>query len=227
MLKFLFRLKHKQRLNDFIFYLIRKKTDEEIEKERLQREQLEKDKPKEPSKNNQKPGIRFSISGGSSDYYDVERDNLKRKNPKKDEIEKEKVKRLIDELLKDKTSVVNFDEIRELTFVEMVRLYIKEKNLKDPDVYKAGLMDRRLFSKIINDINYKPSKDTVISFIFALKLSLYEAMDLLDRAGYTLSHSVKRDIVIEYFIKEKEYDLVKINNLLYEIRVKEIGRIVD
>jgi hypothetical protein len=85
-------------------------------------------------------------------------------------------------------------------------------------------MDRRLFSKIICNDNYKPSKDTALALIFALRLSLSEAMDMLERAGYTLSHSIQRDIIIEYFIKEKVYNLNNINAFLYNMGEKIIGR---
>ena len=111
-----------------------------------------------------------------------------------------------------------------LTFVQMVQGYMRKKKLVETQVYKAALMDRRLFSKIMCDVNYKPSKDTAIALIFALKLSIAEARDLLERAGYTLSHSIRRDIMIEYFIKEGIYNLDNINAFLYNMYEKIIGR---
>lgn len=111
-----------------------------------------------------------------------------------------------------------------LTFVQMVQGYMRKKKLAETQVYKAALMDRRLFSKIMCDVNYKPSKDTAIALIFSLKLSLAEARDLLERAGYTLSHSIRRDIMIEYFIKERIYNLDNVNAFLYNMYEKIIGR---
>ena len=111
-----------------------------------------------------------------------------------------------------------------LSFVEKLLLHIRQKDLFEPDVYKSAQMDRRLFSKIISNKDYQPSKDTVLALVFALKLSLEEAKDLLDRAGYTLSHSLKRDIIVEYFIKEKVYNLNNINAFLYNMNEKIIGR---
>ena len=72
--------------------------------------------------------------------------------------------------------------------------------------------------------DYQPSKDTVLALVFALKLNLTEAKDLLERAGYTLSHSIKRDIILEYFIKEGIYNLNNINAFLYNMNEKVIGR---
>ena len=102
--------------------------------------------------------------------------------------------------------------------------YIREKDLTEPEVYKAAQIDRRLFSKIISNKDYKPSKDTVLAFIFALRLTLGEGKDLLERAGYTLSHSIRRDIILEYFIKERVYNLNNINAFLYNMSEKIIGR---
>ena len=95
---------------------------------------------------------------------------------------------------------------------------------KNSAIYNAAKMDRRLFSKIMSDRNYKPSKDTAIALVLALHLNLEQAEDLLKRAGYSLSHSNKRDIVIEYFIREEVYDLMVINDVLYKLGEKKIGR---
>ena len=111
-----------------------------------------------------------------------------------------------------------------LSFVDKLIQYIDAQGLKDSAVYKAAGIDRRLFSKIISDRGYRPSKDTAVALALALKLSLFEAEDFLSRAGYVLSHSSKRDIIIEYFIKERVYDLGIINEVLYSLGEKTLGR---
>lgn len=116
------------------------------------------------------------------------------------------------------------DKHLNVTFTEALALYIREKGWRDSRVYKAAQMDRRLFSKIMSDRNYKPSKDTALSLVIALELSLKQAEDLLSRAGYTLSHSSKRDVIIEYFIREEIYDLSDINEVLFLLDQKIIGR---
>lgn len=110
------------------------------------------------------------------------------------------------------------------TFVDGVMNIIRVKGYKDSDVYKAAYIDRRLFSKIMSNRQYKPSKDTAVAIAFALKLTTEQANDLLARAGYTLSHSSRRDIILEYFFKEKIYNLVDINEVLYNLNEKIIGR---
>ena len=111
-----------------------------------------------------------------------------------------------------------------MSFVDKMLDYINIKHLRDSDVYKAAQVDRRLFSKIVSDRSYKPAKDTCIALSLALKLSLSEANDILSRAGYVLSHSSKRDVVIEYFFREQIYNLNDVNEILFRLEQKLIGR---
>ena len=125
-------------------------------------------------------------------------------------------------------SIADLDAVLERaakqSFVDRVIEIIRQKGVRDSAVYKAAQIDRRLFSKIMSDKYYKPAKDTAIAIALALQLPLAEANDLLERAGYILSHSNKRDIVIEYFIRERMYSLNKINSVLEMLYLKPIGR---
>ena len=109
-------------------------------------------------------------------------------------------------------------------FVEQMEELIREKKLKDSTVYKAAQIDRRLFSKIVSDRSYKPAKDTCLAIALALELTPSQADDLLSRAGYTLSHSNKRDVVLEFCFNEKIYDVNMVNDLLYRLGEKTLGR---
>ena len=103
----------------------------------------------------------------------------------------------------------NIDDLMnqiEETFSQRLLRMIDERGMSDSEVYNKAYVDRRHFSKIRNDINYTPNKKTVLAFSIALELSLDEAKDLLNSAGYALSRSSKTDIIIAYFLQNKIYD---------------------
>jgi len=101
-------------------------------------------------------------------------------------------------------------------FAETLAELIKQSGKKNSEIYKKANVDKKLFSKIINNPGYHPSKGTALAFAIALELDLDETKDLIGKAGYTLSHSSKFDIIVEYFILQKHYHVLDINIALFD-----------
>lgn len=108
----------------------------------------------------------------------------------------------------------DFLEDLEPTFSQTLFRFIKEKDISETECYKNANLDRRLFSKIRSNDDYQPHKNTVFALIIGLKLNLDEAEELLDCAGYSISHSIKLDMIMEYLINKQIYDILLVNEIL-------------
>jgi O-acetyl-ADP-ribose deacetylase (regulator of RNase III) len=109
------------------------------------------------------------------------------------------------------------------SFSQSLLKLIDLKGKTDIEVYKKANLDRKLFSKIRSDKSYMPSKTTALALAIALELSFEETNDLLRCAGFTLSNSQKLDVIVTYFIKHKDYDIYKINTVLFSYDLKTLG----
>ena len=110
------------------------------------------------------------------------------------------------------------------TFSEKLREYLMVHEGKDSAIYGDGAMSRQLFNKIINASDYTPKKSTAIQLAIGLHLSLEQTQDLLSSAGYVLTHSDKRDVVVEYCIKKKIYKVVEIDIALEQYGLACLGK---
>ena len=101
------------------------------------------------------------------------------------------------------------------SFQQALFRLIDERGMKDADCYRNANVTKATFSKIRSNPDYHPKKQTALAFAVALKLDLQETEHLLRTAGYALSKSSKSDIIVEFFIMKKMYNIGRINEFLY------------
>lgn len=151
-------------------------------------ERLKEKQKEEPSAPKEEPKVHYSIS------------------VREEPIKEHWFKRL-------KKSIESIFETED-TFTQRLWKLIDQKGLSDVEVYKRANLDRKLFSKIRNQKSYKPSRGTAIALVIALELSMEETRDLLARTGIVLCKTNKSDVIVAFFIENKQYDMSLINEAL-------------
>ena len=116
-----------------------------------------------------------------------------------------------------------YDEVKSETFSEMLMRLIGESGEKNSAVYSRANIDRRHFSKIVNNINYRPSKETALAFAIALKLNFEKTQKFLSSAGYTLTKNNLGDVIVNFFIDKKIFDINAVNSALYDYEQPLLG----
>ncbi len=208
-----------------------KKSKEELEKEeelRLKKKEEEKQKKKEKLASLQRNGREKASYTALKTLRQLETKCFKNKTIVKKLCQREgiivNILKTIREKVKQKPddnlffSTLNNSILLVPTFSEMLVEFMKNKGLESKDVYVAANLDRRLFSKIMTDTYYSPSKETAIYLCLALHLNFDEASEFLATAGYTLSRSKLSDIVIEFFIRTQNYSIEDLDSVVCEIQ---------
>ena len=113
----------------------------------------------------------------------------------------------------------SLDEVlggNEDTFQQRLFKLIDASGMDDVTVYKKANIDRKVFSRIRCKEDYKPKKKTAVAFAIALKLDMPTMLDLLSRAEIAFSPSNKFDLIVSYFITNRNYDIFEINAALFK-----------
>lgn len=134
------------------------------------------------------------------------------------------------ELISESLSHMEIEEFikkkREPVLRDVLFNFIDKKGAADADIYKKALIDRRHFSKIRSNPDYRPGKNTVIALALALELNKKETGKLLGSAGYSLSDSDMSDLVIQFCLERKIYDIHQVNLALEYFSQKPLGGVM-
>ena len=95
-----------------------------------------------------------------------------------------------------------------------------EQRQRDCSGLSLGVED---FHTIRSNRFQVPKKNTVLAFAVALELDLNETNYLLKKAGYAFSNAILFDVLIQYFIYSKKYDIFEINEILYDYNQPLLG----
>lgn len=106
---------------------------------------------------------------------------------------------------------------RDETFAVMLDRLRKERELKPAELYHKAMVTKNLYSKIMTNMNYHVSKRSAVAFGLALELPWQEFCELIETAGFAMTRHDKFDVVIEYCVKTGEYDIVHVNEHLFNI----------
>ena len=110
------------------------------------------------------------------------------------------------------------------TFAHSLEKLREAKGLSPAELYKAAWIDKRLYSKMMTTANYRPAKNTAISFGLALRLKPDEFNDFLQNAGFALSESSIFDLVIRFCVEREIFSLHDVNALLLQADQKTLAR---
>lgn len=108
------------------------------------------------------------------------------------------------------------------SFEKHLQGLINKKGLKNSEVYATANISKQYFSKLLKG-KVKPSKEKILALAIGLHLNLDETIDFLRIAGYALSPISQTDKVVEYFIKHEDYNVIKIDIVLFDFGLEPLS----
>lgn len=101
---------------------------------------------------------------------------------------------------------------------------LNERNMTNAEFYKKAHIDRRHFSKICSNYDYRPSCKTVYLMCLALEFSLDEAKHFLSLFGYCIWDDNETDIIVSYLLEKGIYDIDLCNEILIKFGEKPLEK---
>ena len=114
----------------------------------------------------------------------------------------------------DYGSINNYITSSDDILQEKIRKTILSKELDEVAIYKKADIDRKLFSKIRTQPDYHPNKNTILKLCLAMNLDTDETEDLLKTAGFSLSNSLRSDLILRYCFTHRIFDVITVNQIL-------------
>lgn len=141
------------------------------------------------------------------------------------------MKKVTKEMTKKLVSAVEYEEFYEsnkesfidITLSEYLLKLMAEKNLTVAQIVKSTGMGDYVY-KLINGKKEHPSRDILIRLAFGMKLGVDEVSAMMRITHFhELDSRDKRDAVI-LFCMNKQYDLQRTNEMLYELQLKTLEK---
>ena len=108
------------------------------------------------------------------------------------------------------------------SFGDAVYKIMDSHNLSRTQVYRAASLRRQDFARATDARAKNVTKQIAWQIIIGLHCNMDEADEVLFSAGYIRRKS-KFDLVMEYFIRQENYDIWAINAVLEELQLKQFS----
>ena len=109
------------------------------------------------------------------------------------------------------------------SFEKHLQQLINKKGLKNAEVYAAANINKQYFSKLLKG-KVRPSKEKVLALAVGLHLNMDETVDFLGLAGYAFSPISQTDAVVRYFIEHENYNVIKIDMVLFDYGLDPLSK---
>ena len=108
-------------------------------------------------------------------------------------------------------------------FAYMCEWWMDQKGMPIGEFYSRANILKATFSRLRTNSQIVPKKNTALACAIGLKLDYDQTQDLLKRAGMILTGYYETDVIVEYFIRKKDYDIDVINSELASKNLPTLG----